>query len=73
MLNRLTLNGIKSFNFQALKKYIDSKNAKKLKKMSLKDTNLNQLDVFFLQLTLDSLEEINIKFETSMDLVYVDP
>ena len=35
--------------------------------MSLKDTNLNQLDVFFLQLTLSELEEIDIKFDPALE------
>ena len=51
-----------------------SANSRQLKRFQLKNSNLNQLDLFFLKLTLESLEEVDMSFggnlSTSID--YLD-
>jgi hypothetical protein len=51
-----------SLNFEDVESYVMSSNSHQLKNFQLKNCNLNQLDLFFLQLNLENLEEIDINF-----------
>lgn len=55
-----------SLNFEEVESYVMSENSRQLKRFQLKNCNLNQLDLFFLQLNLESLEEVDINFGGSL-------
>lgn len=51
-LKTLNLNNIASINYEDLESYVFSQNSKQLKKLQLKNCNINKLDLFFLSLNL---------------------
>jgi hypothetical protein len=74
-LRSLNLNNISNnLNFEDIEAYVFSYNSKLLKRFSLKNGNVNKLDLFFLLLNLESLEEIDMNFHGCIEpsVTYID-